>query len=180
MIEKSASKPLCLAHLVATAQAPRDPLINPEQVSPMVSVRKSRRTGAGRLVACQVSATQDCGQTPWAQLVDSERLGDVQKARIPPRAACPGSPACTAPRDTNCGLSGRHATYSGLIRGSLAVSAILPGPVSSSRVAATIFFCHSGSPAGRAVNLQYKRSRETCESRSSGLCLAACWLQSCG
>ena len=27
----------------------RDPLINPEQVSPMVSVRKSRRTGAGRL-----------------------------------------------------------------------------------------------------------------------------------
>ncbi len=96
----------------------KDPLINPEQVSPMVSVRKSRRTGAGRLVACQVSATQDCGQTPWAQRVDSERLGDVQKARIPRRAACPGSPACTAPRSTNCGLSGRHATYSGLIRGS--------------------------------------------------------------
>ena len=97
----------------------KDPLISPEQVSPMVSVRKSRRTGAGRLVACQVSATQDCGQTPWAQLVDSERLGDVQKARIPRRAAWPGSPACTAPRDTNCGLSGRHATCSGLIRGSL-------------------------------------------------------------
>ena len=86
----------------------------------MVSVRKSRRTGAGRLVACQASATQDCGQTPWAQLVDSESLGDAQKARIPRRAACPASPACTAPPGTNCGLSGRHATYSGLIRGSLA------------------------------------------------------------
>ena len=86
----------------------------------MVSVRKSRRTGAGRLVACQVCATQDCGQTPWAPTVYSERLGDDQKARIPRRAACPGSPACTAPRSTNCGLSGRHATYPGLIKGSLA------------------------------------------------------------
>ncbi len=112
----SSERPIAPAGALLRSRVPGGPLINPEQVSPMVSVRKSRRTGAGRLVACRVSATQDCGQTPWARLVDSESLGDVRKARIPRRAACPGSPACTAPRGTNCRLSGRHATYSGSIR----------------------------------------------------------------
>lgn len=63
----------------------------PAQTSPVLSVRKTRRAGAGRLGACQASVTQYCGQAERARLTNLVCMGDTQKTRMPRRAAWPGT-----------------------------------------------------------------------------------------